>query len=154
MTSPYTAIIPTAGADLPDGFADALANLHTRTVDVLAGFEKMVEKAEPSFRPVAIRFRDIHARHAAVLAPMLAMLGRTPDTDGSFMSAVNRSVVTLRALVDEIDADVVGQIRSGEQNVLDAFDDAIAASPEKGHPDLADMRAELQAALDSNDDVS
>jgi Domain of unknown function (DUF2383) len=158
VTSPYTAVVPPMGADLPDGLpdglADALANLHTRTVDALAGYETMVDKAEPSFRPVATRFRDIHARHAATLAPMLVRAGRVPDTDGSFMASVNRAVVGIRAFFDAIDADVTSQIRSGEQHVLAAFDDAIAASPLGDNADLTDMRAELQAALDATPDLT
>jgi Domain of unknown function (DUF2383) len=148
VTTPYTTIVPPPGTPLPDGFADALANLHTRTVDALAGYETMAAKAEPAFRPVAEGFRDIHARHAAALAGMLAQNGREADADGSFMSAVNRAVVTMRAFVDAIDADVLSAIRSGERHVLDAFDDAIAARREESDDHLVAMRDELQAAID------
>ena len=148
MTAPYTAIVPPPGTPFPDGMADALANLHTRTVDALAGYETMVAKAEPTFRPVAETFRDIHARHAAATARMLAREGREADADGSFMSAVNRAVVSLRALVDDIDADVLSAIRNGEQHVLDAFDDAIAAGRAEYDDELVAMRDELQAAID------
>jgi hypothetical protein len=148
MTSPYTAIVPSPGTGLPDGLPDALANLHTRTLDALAGYDTMVEKAEPGFRPVAVRFRGVHARHAAAIAELLVREGREPDMDGSFMSAVNRAVVTMRAFLDAIDEDVMHQVRSGEQHVLNAFSDAIAASPDGRNADLSDMRAELQAALD------
>ena len=41
---------------------DALVTLHLRTVDALKGYVKMVEKAEPEFRPVAQLFHDLHSR--------------------------------------------------------------------------------------------
>ena len=118
---------------------DALETLHDRTVDVLAGFETMVDKAEPAFRPIAERFRELHRRQATALAALVTAGGRTPDADGTFMSTVNRTVVSLRALFDEIDEDVMAQVESGERNVLDAFDAALAQ----------DQTADTRAALAS-----
>jgi hypothetical protein len=48
----------------PEAALDAVEKLHGRTLDALAGFETMVEKAEPEFRPVAERFRALHEAHA------------------------------------------------------------------------------------------
>ena len=39
------------------------------------------------------------------------------------MGTINETVVGLRAVFDEIDADVLSSIRNGEDHVLDAFDD-------------------------------
>ncbi|MCE6949717.1 PA2169 family four-helix-bundle protein [Cereibacter sphaeroides] len=127
---------------------DALAALHDRTIDVLAGFETMVDKAEPDFRPLAERFRGLHQRHAGQIAALLAAAGREADADGTFMSTVNRAVVSMRSLVDDIDEDILKQVESGEQHVVDAFDEALAQpqSPEaKGR--LAEMRQELVSLL-------
>ncbi len=139
---------------LPGDGADSLAWLHTRTVDALAGYEMMADKAEPEFRAVAEEFRDLHRGHAAALAEMLVQAGRTPDTDGSFMATVNRAVVGLRALFDRIDADVLARIRSGEQHVLRAFDDAVAEATDDhaNRPDSAKsltlMRSQLRTLVD------
>ncbi|MCX7646285.1 MAG: PA2169 family four-helix-bundle protein [Rhodobacteraceae bacterium] len=128
--------------------AEALATLHTRTLDALAGYETMVGKAEPEFRPVAEAFRDLHARHAGRLAALVRAHGGAPEEDGSFMSAVNRAVVSIRALLDGIDDDVMDQIRGGERHVLEAFDEAIAADPHAAHAaELATMRRELAELL-------
>jgi uncharacterized protein (TIGR02284 family) len=130
--------------------AEALATLHTRTVDALAGYETMVGKAEPEFRPVAESFRDLHARHAGRLEALVRAHGGTPDADGSFMSTVNRAVVSIRAFFDEIDDDAMDQVRSGERHVLDAFDEAIAADPHASHAaELEGMRRELAGLLQS-----
>lgn len=127
---------------------DALHALHTRIVDTIEGFDKMVEKAEPSFRATADRFRTLHARHERQVARLLADSGRTADPDGSFMGTVNRVVVAARALFDAVDADVMQQVRSGEQHVLDAFDEAISHTAD-GHrvAHLRTMRRELADQL-------
>ena len=128
---------------------DALTQLHTLSVDTGRGFDKMVKKAEPDFLPTADRFRALHSRHTARLDAMVREMGGLPDTDGSFMGTVNVAVVSLRAVFDAIDADVMDQVRSGEANVIAAFDRAIAASLPKGHRDaLVDMKTELTRLLD------
>ncbi len=131
-----------------DRAADALMTLHRRTVDALTGYAKMEEKAEPSFQPVAEAFRAMHARHADRLARFLADMGREVDHDGSFMGTVNAAVVTLRAWFDEIDDDVMSNIRDGESHVLAAFDDAIAAPVTPAiTADLHEMRDEVTELL-------
>jgi hypothetical protein len=155
MLAPQTAAMMTGTlpTDEPEAMppqqgADALATLHTRTVDALAGYEKMVEKAEPSFRPVAERFRTMHERHAGHIARMLAGYGVAADADGSFMGTVNKAVVTVRSWFDEIDEDVMDNVRSGEKSVLEAFDDAIAAPLAPSDvTGLRDLRDELALLL-------
>ncbi len=105
--------------------ATALTEVFDRTVDSVKGYAKMVEKAEPSFRDTAERFRALHARHADELARILADLGIDADRDGSIMGTVNQAVVTFRAFFDDIDEDVMDQVRSGEDWVLKAFEEAI-----------------------------
>ena len=127
---------------------DSLALAHTRTVDALAGFEKMVEKAEPEFLTTATRFRDLHRAHSTQLSAVLRQHGRTPDDDGSFMSTVNRMVVATRAAFDEIDADVMRQVRSGEENVIAAYRDAEFRVPyPKVKSTLASLTMELETLL-------
>lgn len=125
----------------------ALAALHTRIVDALAGFDTMVEKAEPEFRPVVTRFADLHRRHAAAVA---AMLEGAAGTEGgaSFMSGVNRTVVTLRSWFDDIDDDVMAQVRNGEGHVLSSFDEAIVASSGARRSELEHLRGELEVLLE------
>lgn len=128
---------------------DALATLHLRTVDALKGYVKMVEKAEPEFRPVAQVFHDLHERHASALAGMLSARGVAADADGSLMGTINETVVSLRAFFDEIDADVLSSIRNGEGHVLDAFDEALKAElPVEDAKRVSTMRDELVELLD------
>ncbi len=130
------------------GDADTLVTLHHRTVDAVAGYAKMVEKAEPSFKPIAEEFRNLHAAHAQRLERVLAELGQEIDPDGTLMGTVNVAVVSLRALFDTIDEGVMDNIRSGEDSVLTAFNDAIAASFDPTTTTaLVDMRDALNGLL-------
>jgi uncharacterized protein (TIGR02284 family) len=134
----------------------ALEALYDRTVDSLKGFSKMVEKAEPSFRDIAEKFRSLHARQAVALARFLADKGVEVDGDGSIMGTVNEAVVTFRAFFDDIDEDVMDQIRSGEDWVQNAFDEAIAEqdiSDAQIAIKLREMQAELTELLAETGDI-
>ncbi len=132
----------------PDAAEDLLA-LQRSTADALAGYVTMVEKAEPAFRPVVERFRALHDRHNTALSAILIRHGHEPDADGSFMGTVNKAVVSLRALFDEIDEDVMDSIRDGENHVLTAFDNALAAPglPAADGVEVRAMRDELTLLL-------
>jgi uncharacterized protein (TIGR02284 family) len=128
--------------------AKALMMLLDRSVDSAKGYAKMVEKAEPEFRDTAERFRSLHARHAGGLALLLADIGIEADADGTMMGTVNEAVVTFRAFFDEIDEDVMDQVRRGEDWVLHAFDEAIAEQDGRGaSAHLREMRAQLTDLL-------
>ncbi len=142
---------PVQPVDGRDG-ATALVALYDRSVDAMKGHAKMVEKAEPAFRPTAERFHALHARHADTLARHLSDLGVGAEADGSVMGLVNQAVVTFRAFFDDIDEDVMDQVRSGEDWVLQAFDAAIAEQPGLA-PKLRAMRDELTDLLADTRDL-
>lgn len=147
MPMPEIDTVPAKYAD--QRHLDVLIDLHTRSVDTLRGFEKMVDEAVVSFRPTAERFRALHENHVIQLDGMVRDCGGMPDDDGSFMATVNRAVVSLRATFDDIDNDVMDQIRSGEDNLLAAFDRAVAAPlPNPDQQAVTRMRAELAGLLD------
>lgn len=145
---PAGALDPTEGEASVDAGCEALFDLHTTTIDVLKGYEKMVEKAEPDFRPVAQKFLDLHSRHAVALESMLVAKGVEIDADGSLMGTINRAVVGMRAFFDKIDEDVLGSINDGEEHVLAAYDDALVSgrTPEDADA-LSAMRDELVTLL-------
>jgi Domain of unknown function (DUF2383) len=129
--------------------ADALMTLYDRTLASVKGYAKMVEKAEPSFRDTAAQFHALHVGHVGELARMLGNLGLEADAGGTFMGTVNQAVVTFRAFFDDIDDDVMDQIRSGEDWVLKAFDAAIVEQEgAEATVRLREMQAELSALLE------
>ncbi|MFN4157205.1 MAG: DUF2383 domain-containing protein [Gemmobacter sp.] len=143
-------ITPLTPQDPTEAAMDAITALHTRTIDTAEGFEKMAEKAEPEFRPVAQRFLLLHRDHAARLAAMLSEAGRQADDAGSFMGTINRLVVATRALFDDIDADTMAQVRNGEEGVLEAFHIALSHDhPAERRAELDRMRGELTALVEA-----
>ncbi|WP_333829296.1 DUF2383 domain-containing protein [Pararhodobacter sp.] len=134
--------------DAPQG-VEELTELHTRLVDTIAGFEKMVEKAEPAFRPVAIAFKAMHSAHARAVGEMLVEDGHDPAQDGSLFGAVNRGLVAVRSWFDEIDENVMSALVQGEKHVLEAYEEAIAQTdvPQRREA-LTAMRDEQIAVMD------
>ena len=132
----------------------ALQTLVTRVVDVKNGFDQVVDKAEEDFKPIAQEFCALHAAHLDKLRDALAEYGFDVDDGGSFMSKVNETVVAGRASVDDIDKDIMAQIRSGEQHVLNAFEDAqnkVGDDPLRAR--LGAMRDELRGLIDQTRDL-
>jgi Domain of unknown function (DUF2383) len=145
---PSFPLLNTADDESAPARPEALIALYDRTVDSMRGFAKMVEKAEPSFLDTAERFRSLHARHAGDLARLLSERGVDTDADGTIMGTINDAVITFRAFFDDIDEDVMDQVRSGERWVLGAFDDAIAElEPEGASAKLREMQTELTELL-------
>ncbi|WP_306133420.1 DUF2383 domain-containing protein [Roseivivax marinus] len=140
---------PTSPDAVQDVQINAVQSLLRRTVDAREGFDVMVEKAEPEFRPVALKFRETHHQHAERTAAIVTALGGEPDSEGSFFGTVNRTVVSVRAMFDEIDEDVMDSVRDGEKHVLESFDEAIATLGTDRHRDeILAMRGEIEALLD------
>ena len=122
-----------------------LAKVHTRVIDVIAGYEELVERAEPDLRPLATAMLELHRRHHAGLDGLLAARGHAPDEEGSFMSLVQENVIRVRSWVDDINADLIPRIRKGEEQLAELYDDAIAAADGRAaeRQALAAQRAEL-----------
>jgi Domain of unknown function (DUF2383) len=134
--------------------AAAVKHLHNLTIDALRGYDKMVEKAEPAFRPTVQQFHDLHARHDRHVKQLLSEMGHEVDDGGTFMGTINEAVVAIRAFVDEIDHDVMKQIRSGEDWVMQAFDTAIAEQRgSEVEAKLREMRFELSRLLTETQQV-
>jgi len=136
------------GLDAPDGALDALNSLHTLTIDSRNGFEKMVDKAEPEFRPVVERFRSLHHRQAGDLAAILAKRGHAVEDGGSMMGTLNEAVVSLRSFFDDIDEGTMPSIRRGEEHVLNAYAEALRhpLGPDEALQ-ISSMRDDLVALL-------
>ena len=103
---------------------DRIAEAHTRVLDTVAGFGKVVQKAQPGFRPVAEAFLAMHVRHEGELATHLQHFGRDPGDDGSFFGTVNRTAVEIKSWFEDVTDGMMDQIKAGELHVLDAYSDA------------------------------
>ncbi len=103
---------------------DLIAEVHTRVLDTIAGFEKVVEKAQPGFRPVAEAFLAMHARHETELANRLTVSDRDPAADGSAFATVNRAAVEIKSWFEDVTDSMMAQVKTGELHILDAYGDA------------------------------
>ena len=138
-----------AGPDPEVGPVQALVELHTRLLDTIEGFDSILDKAEPEFRPVAADFRALHIRQSQTVARMLRAMGHDPDQDGSIFGAVNSAAVAARSWYEKISTNIMDALVQGEKHVLEAYNGAIekAASPDRERVLRAD-RAALVALLD------
>lgn len=128
---------------------DVLQTLLTRLVDARDGLDAMIDRAEPEITQILRKIREDHHESVTRVSALMVAEGHEPDPDGSLMSTVNKAVVSIRAIFDDIDDDALNRVVEGEQNVIDAHDDA-AEVYRVGHvrDALVDMRQRLAALLD------
>jgi hypothetical protein len=107
---------------------DKIAEVHTRVLDTIAGFEKFSQKAEPEFKPVSDTFLATHKKHERELADYLRKSGRNPNKDGSFFGTVNSSLIEIRSWFEDVDDDVMDRVAEGEKHVLEGYEQARNAS--------------------------
>jgi Domain of unknown function (DUF2383) len=107
---------------------DETIGLKVAVDDALEGYDKMLEKAEPSFRPTVSELIALHRAASQDLDVQLRDHGAAVDEDGSFMGTVHKTVVTLRSVVDDPDRDWIPGILDGEKRNLKKYDAAIAES--------------------------
>ena len=127
---------------------ESLKSLHTATIDAREGYEEAVKDAESTQLAAFFRSMNIlHAAHHAELHQALLEAGETPEDDGSFMSKVHTSVISVRAAITGL-AGAMSSFASGERRIVKAYDAAIDAAVS---PNLADMlrrqKDELQTRI-------
>lgn len=124
--------------------ADTLKSLHTALIDSRNGYQEALDDAEgkgltPLFRDmIALRTSDADA-----LARHLIALGETVDAEGSFMSTVHRTVISIRALFTELDESILPGLIDGEQRILGYYDEALKASAQ-GNPEYGTLVQQRQ----------
>jgi hypothetical protein len=123
----------TVDASIPQRIApapkclDLIAEVHTRVLDSIAGFEKVVEKAQPDFQPIAKAFLAMHLRHETELANALITSNRDPSADGSVFGTVNRAAVEIKSWFEDVTDKIMDQVKFAELHILDAYNDAQSA---------------------------
>lgn len=147
-TAPYSPVDAAADGAEKRNDIEALQTVLTRTIDAISGYDKMLPEAEADVAPILKKLRETHHEHTGQLAAIITGLGGEPETEGSVMGTVNKAVVSLRAMFDEIDDDALEQAVNGEKWITDAFGEAAQELPEGHHRDeVVAMRQELEALL-------
>ncbi|WFE74331.1 DUF2383 domain-containing protein [Roseinatronobacter sp. S2] len=128
-----------------------IGEVHTRVLDTIAGFEKVVERAEPEFKPVAETFLYMHRKHESELTAYLQKCGYAPENDGSFFGTVNKAVVEMRSWFEDVSENIMDRIIQGEKHVLEAYENAQSVGQTvEANAMLAKHMAELDAMMQKN----
>ena len=122
----------------------ALITLHTNAIDARNGYEEALDDAEG--RGMTPLFRDmvlLHTTNADELATVLVRLGRCADQNGSFMSTIHRTIMSIRSVLGGLDASVVPGLIDGEKRNASSYAEALR------RPDLdSEIRSLLEKQRD------
>jgi uncharacterized protein (TIGR02284 family) len=113
--------------------AESLKKLHTDLVDNRNGYEEAVKDAEPPLKAFFAEMVALKEKDHAELHGALSRLGEKPDEDGSFMSTVHKTVISVRAAVTGLGTNALSSFVMGEEQIVDAYDTALkdfASDPE------------------------
>lgn len=107
-----------------------LESLHTSAIDARNGYQEALEDADQ--RGLTRLFKDMiamHERNADELAGELKQRGARFDDDGSLMSAVHRTIMSLRGLFGALDKSVLPGLIDGEERNVAKYDHALEKMP-------------------------
>jgi len=108
---------------MSDQIKDDLINLYTHAIDARHGYEEALEDADGrGMTPLFREMTSLHTTNATELAGELARYGEHPDEDGSFMSTVHRTVISVRALFGGLDGSVLPGLIDGEKRNISTYD--------------------------------
>ena len=105
---------------------DHLETLHTSAIDARNGYREALEDADK--HGLTVLFEEmiaLHERNADELAVELTRRGAKEDEDGSFMSAVHRTIMSIRGLFGALDESVLPGLIDGEVRNVEKYDDAL-----------------------------
>jgi uncharacterized protein (TIGR02284 family) len=110
---------------------DHLKTLHTSEIDARNGYEEALEDAEG--KGMTQLFRDMIALHNAnadELGGILINAGEAANDEGSFMSAVHRSIMNVRSLFNGLDGSALPGLIDGEKRNIEKYDEVLKAAPD------------------------
>lgn len=127
---------------------DHMKSLHTTVVDARKGYEEALKDAEgKGLTPLFREMIALHQSHADALAADLARHGEKVDDQGSFMSTIHRTVISVRSLFGGLDESILPGLIDGEERVVSYYDEALTDCPPEETAALAKQRAALQAKI-------
>jgi Domain of unknown function (DUF2383) len=132
-----------------DRAVSRVTDVQTSIIDAVNGYERMLDKAEVEFRGTIRNLIEQHQSDERALRQVLDRAGAASQNNGSFMTNVHQTVVTVRSWFDDIDADLIPQIISGEERIIDLYDQAIKASDQgEALETLSGQRTALASAIE------
>jgi uncharacterized protein (TIGR02284 family) len=129
-------------------YRDALASLHTTLVDSRNGYDEAIQDAGKT--GLVSHFEEMVAlRRQAIaeLEPLIISTNLSPDREGSIMSTVHRTIISVQSMITDLDESALPGFIDGEKRILAIYDDVI---PLSGNPDrevLMRQRTQLQERI-------
>ena len=129
---------------------DQLKTLHTAAIDAANGYREALKEAEgKGMTPLFSEMVSLHDAHATQLASLIKDAGIEPDSDGSFMTVVHRTIMDVRSLFSGLDASVLPGLIDGEQRNLAKYDAALKEPlPAPYNRIFEGQRGDLQARIE------
>jgi uncharacterized protein (TIGR02284 family) len=125
---------------------DGLKSLHTSEIDARNGYEEALVDAEgKGLSPLFLDMVALHDGNARAIADLLVGHGQVADSEGSFMSLVNRAIMSVRSLFDGLGEGVLPGLIDGERRNVEAYDAALKT--EALPADVADLLAAQRGAI-------
>jgi uncharacterized protein (TIGR02284 family) len=128
----------------------SLAALHTALVDACNGYDEAILDAQkPDLKAIFETMKSLHEKAHAELHGALRSRGLAPDDSGSFMSAVHKTVISVRSAVAGLDDGSLSSFASGEERIVQDYDKAIEDNRDDGSlvSVLERQKAGLQSAI-------
>lgn len=117
-------------------FPATLKTLQTELVDAHHGYEEALKDSKDSEVVGLLRQVDtLHTEAMAEIHDALAAAGEPDNEDGSLMSFVHRTAISVRSAITGLGPDSLPSFASGEQRILEAYDNAIQDS--QPYPEIA-----------------
>jgi uncharacterized protein (TIGR02284 family) len=129
-----------------------LKSLHVNAIDAKNGYEEALKDADGrGLTHLFAKMITLHTQHADELARLLRESGEAADEDGSFMSVVHRSIMSVRSLFDGLDESVLPGLIDGETRNADSYSEALQQSdvPEAWADVLRTQQNDLLEAIAS-----
>ena len=109
-------------------YSDSLKSLHTLLIDSRNGYEEALKDAKGrGLTPLFTEMIALRQKDSAEIATLLTSLGEVAQSDGSFMSTVNRTIISIRSMFGELDERILPGLIDGEKRIVSYYDDALKA---------------------------
>lgn len=132
------------------GLLEDLKSLHTAAIDARSGYEEARDDAEGrNTKPLFQAMIAVHTKNADDLSHILQRSGAPVGEEGSIMTTVNRTVMSLRSLLGGLGENVVPALIEAEKHNLSRYDHVLASAdaPADVREILLKNRERLEAAI-------
>jgi uncharacterized protein (TIGR02284 family) len=120
---------------------ECLKSLHANAIDARNGYDEAMHDADGNgFSSLFDEMIVIHAENADELAVELERAGEAPGDDGSFMTTIHSTIMSIRALFGGLDESVVPGLIDGEKRNVASYRQAL---------EISDMPPDIRALLET-----